>query len=524
MLRWIALALVLPLAAGPAAGALADDFRELAPRIPFLESRQVLYDLDPDRFTLRLLTEEEAAAFATFRKRARQAGGRELLAALGDRDPKVRGMAVAGLYWTGDPRHLPAMAALATDEGAAIPFRSPMAYAIFPGTGEADPRELRKKEQFEPRTVGDYARLAVGAYLKASGYRHGIDGRGEHPGFDHYWKRRQDRTHCLGWYKVALMRASQGSNRPDPALHENLRALRAAIAALPTPDREWILLSLATPYEGGDPEMGGEVFAGEEDLLAAGKALGPGHVMSLLQRGRLSTDPDMELRADGSSPAFHYDRVTLFLLKHAREVLRPEDAPALLKLAREQWENRANGHFAFVTPRWTTAAADLQPDRAGEWLRDAWKRFAAADGTQGQDDRWRLATAIWEHEGEKGIALVKDWIFAESPARGAIGFGPHRMGPYLMERKHEPLLRAILRDERLADLDSYTLQGLALAANHVSGEEVLSPADLRRARHPLGLARYHAEKEKARKEHPKESAALEATLALWRATLAAWAE
>jgi hypothetical protein len=246
--------------------------------------------------------------------------------------------------------------------------------------------------------------------------------------------------------------------------------------------------------------------------------------MALLQREKISQDPDMQLLEDGSSAAFAFQRVALFLLRHARDTLRPDQADRLLELEQTHWNRLRSGQFHFVTSRWAIAAAELQPDRAGEILRAVMHRFSEGTSLHDQDNRNMIAVALWEHEGERAIPLIADWFFEDTPSRGAIGFGRHRMARYLGAPERKALLKALLSDPRMKGLDWNTLERLARSANKHAAEPVIGEGELRKAWHPLGSGHYVWQKEKARAEYPKETAALEARLEEWRRRLKAFAE
>ncbi len=504
---------------------LADDLRAVAGQIPFLEASQILYDRAPSQWNRRLLSNQEAEAVLQFRQLVHQATVAQLRKSLQDPDAKVRALAICGLHWHGAEKQLPDLVGLAGDQGAAIPWRAPRAYALVPlAKSEDDLEKLREKESFEPQTVGSYAKAVVKMYMRASGFHYGIEGYRDHPGFQQYWNERKDRTYCLGWFRVALQRASQGTSPARQELRDKVNKLRQQINALPSPDREWILLALATPWEGGSSEPGGAMLASEADLIAAGKRLGPKRIMTLFEREPISTDPDLQLPGNGTNGAFPFARVVLFLLRNARELFDQEQADQLLKLEQKAWQRKQNGQSHWVTPRWAIAAADLRPDRAATILHRAMQRYSSGTSTQDQDNRHMIAVALWEHEGQEAIPKIADWFFTDTPDQGAVGFGRHRMARFLQAPQQKALLKALLADPRLSRLDWGTLERLARSANQHAPEPVLSEEELRRARHPLGSAQYSHQKAKAKTQYPEETAALEARLAEWREKLKEFAK
>jgi hypothetical protein len=65
--------LLILLSCAQAQADLAGDLRDVAGRIPFLESGQLLHDRPPARLTRRLLSDDEADAVLRFRELAHTA-------------------------------------------------------------------------------------------------------------------------------------------------------------------------------------------------------------------------------------------------------------------------------------------------------------------------------------------------------------------------------------------------------------------------------------------------------------------
>ena len=63
-------------------------------------------------------------------------------------------------------------------------------------------------------------------------------------------------------------------------------ALRRRIDAIASPDREWTLLALAVPWDGGDGDAGARMLASEADLVAALHASGKDLVSLVAEAGR----------------------------------------------------------------------------------------------------------------------------------------------------------------------------------------------------------------------------------------------
>jgi hypothetical protein len=194
----------------------------------------------------------------------------------------------------------------------------------------------------------------VNVYLRAAGYYYGVQGKGKDAGFDAYWALRKDRAFGASWFAVQLSRAEQGTSPTPPGRLARIRFVRRRIDGLPPPDRAWTLLWLSG-------ENGGAALVTEEELLNACQELGPDRLLQMLRQQPPSDDPDLRARTNNNGP---YKRMTWFVLRHARALLRPGDAEALL--ACERWERDYQNHRVIdpnITPYWATAAADLQPQK-----------------------------------------------------------------------------------------------------------------------------------------------------------------
>ncbi len=442
---------------------------------------------------------------------------REVESAVGHPDPRVRSLALGVLALRGDPQSLPTMLAVAFDRAPGLPAREPHAVAlVMPGVGGGPQWTLR------PQTVGEIATSFLRVYMEAAGFWYGIEGNGRHPGFADYWRERRDRAHCLSWFRLDLNRASQASFPMAEQRRPKVAAVRRRIDALETPYRDWILLALATPWEASMREPGAEALAPEADLLQAARSLGRERILGLL-RGEAVLPDDPDFRYTNQGP-LELKRVVPFLLRHAGVLLERESSRELRTIGYRHLAHEPVGDApSLVTGRWFTAAADLDPGHAVPILLEALERFRGTDSVDWQDHRVTIVTELWRHAGADELPRVLDWFFTENPQRGAFGFGRHRFASSLASRSHAAVLRAILRDERVAGLDWQTVGRLVEAANALAEEPVVPLRELSSVSHPLGEGHYHWEKERARVEYPDATAALEATLARWRTALAAWA-
>ncbi|MCZ6598830.1 MAG: hypothetical protein O7B99_14425, partial [Planctomycetota bacterium] len=336
-------------------------------------------------------------------------------------------------------------------------------------------------------------------------------------GFDRYWAARGKRAACASWFHVRLLRAS-GGGIPTPAAAEpSIRALRRDVDRLAEPDRTWTLLWLA----GVD---GGDVLVGEDELVAMLQGLGPDAVLALLERRIGSDDPDLQPRRMNDWP---YHRMCLFTLRHAEELLRPGDADRLLaEELRLRDAERRDTNAPLFTAWWAIGAARLDPARPAEILHAAMERYA---GLSLRNDQGEIAAALWGLRGEEQRDWIVDWFHDTPPARARF---PHDHAHFLRQVANggsaddnatRALFAALVRDERLADLDWQSLQVLAEVVNRWSDEPVVAPKELHHAQHPLGQAHLEWEWERAEAMYPRQTASLRATLDSWRASLRNWA-
>jgi len=512
----VALSLCVNLTTSAVADEVADKLRDLAERIPYLNAAECSYDRRPDRRANGLpLTADDRATFDEFWQFGHSVTLEELSESVHHDDPKVRTLAMVASYWNDRPAiFLPVARDMINDRAASFPS-PPMMMSAFPPPSE--PIVL------EDQTVGDFAHEVVRRYLSAAG-PYNLEGTGGYRSFDDYWEERKDLAYCPSWFRTHFQRASQMRSPVREDRIDDIRAVRANIDRIPSPDREWTLLSLAAPYDwGNEPSPGADILAPESDLVEAIRLLGRYRLLEFLRRERISEHPDFQLDHRQQVSVFGYDRVARFILRHAGSVFTAEDAEVLLEIGAQQPIRKENHEFHLVTTRWAIAAADLVPERAGEILRNARPLFAEGEYTQDQDDRALLAIALWEHLENEAIPEVAEWFFSETGSLGAIGFGRQRLCGYLHQPSSRSLLMALLNDERLAELDWQTLERLVRAANAQSDEPVVAEDVLQRAWHPLGIGHYHHERDQAQRAYPNETAELERNLAMWRERLRAFA-
>jgi hypothetical protein len=426
----------------------------------------------------------------------RQLRSEDLLPLLDHRDPKVRTLALIALYNLEDPALLPRIFALVDDRASTFPAMLPHA-GPFPI--EITPRMLSQQ------TVGDFATAIVNTYMKSGGYFYGPHGMRSQPGFQQYWKARAARTSTAGWWSIRLARAGHGTMPTPKESYAAIKRLRAQIDMLPQPERTYVLLWLHR-------DAGSDVLVTADELLSLCQKLGPDALLDLLSRKIRSDDPDLQPRSNNN---YGYARMSVFVLRHAKTLLRPADADALLD--RETWERDYQKHGItdpLISPWWAIAAAQFDDRAAPSILRSAYARFQ--DEYQGYD-RLELAEAIWRQNGDASTAV--DWFYRELA-------DPNTQESYYLNkllntdvRSGEPLAKALVEDARFDELNWKSLETLARTLNAWKRREVISEEELRSAWSPMGTDFYFKDRAKALEEYPKETAEMLARLARWREVL-----
>jgi hypothetical protein len=284
--------------------------------------------------------------------------------------------------------------------------------------------------------------------------------------------------------------------------------VRKRIDKLTPDERTWILLWL-------NGESGSDALVAEEELVEACKTVGPDKLLLMLQRKIPSDDPDLQPRSNNN---WLYRRMQLFVLGHARQLLRPNDSKALLTC--ERWERDYQKHGIgdpTITPWWAVASAHLEPKNASPILHAAFERF---QGEFDSEEQAIICVALWHLCGKPEINFIKDWFFWSSPERGSF---PNSRGQFIEAMRNdsngEEIIVEIVRDKRLDELDWQSLRRLLTMVNSWTATPIIGEDELREVSHPLGEGHYHWEKEKALRDYPKETEVLETILADWRARL-----
>lgn len=342
-----------------------------------------------------------------------------LIRLLKSSDPKVRSLAIFALDRKYDPRTLPEIADLQSDQAPSYPCPAPVDQWLPPDKPEAWPTESR--------TVGALATGVVNRYLSEAGYTN----------FSEYWKDHQNRSYSVSWFALSLRRV-WGPRDLDPT---GIEALRGEVAKLPSPDRQWTTLWLGTlpspnnvvrPYS-------------DEEMIRAAAELGHEALLQLLDGRIESTDPDLRVRQD-SVYRESLRALQTFVLTNSPELLAKTDSQFLL----QEKFNQA--------PWYAVGAAQLDRKNASAILRTAFERF---NGKMDDYNRAVIVLALWNLEGERETDFILDWFYNASMGHGLVATPRHQfLRDVEKQNGTKPLIAALIRDQRFNNLDWNSLHDL----------------------------------------------------------------
>jgi hypothetical protein len=404
---------------------------------------------------------EQAKLLAQLEKWSRESEALRML--IGDNDAKVRTLALGALFVREDPHDLPLVASLADDKAPTFPH----AHFSF----NSGPPQLQ--EFIDPQTVGQVAQSMLAAYVRASPTK-------KDSGFAEYWRIHQGRETCASWFLVKLNRATRQTSPPQPQYQVDVQRVISEVEKLPAVERAWTLIFLRSI---GAANL--DLARIDPECVASLKEIGPDETMRFLRRERVGDDPDLWFDRLDYDSSHIYSWMAHFVLQHARELLRAEDAPALL--AQEQIQREARQKFGLgIFPAWAAAAAELtaasDPAAAGRIIDDALRRFPLSDllGDRHQAD---LMASLWRIDGAKESQRIVDWFY-EALAKdkrkadelnGAVIFlrsveAEHRAGT-------QQLIAALVADPRLDQTGRPAMKALLDIASEGLPQPLVSTRD-----------------------------------------------
>jgi len=479
---------------------LVQEARRIAGSLVHLDSPWVRYDSWPSRYpgggrandSQMKLTDD-----AMHLVKSMAAHPDAALACVKDADAKVRTLGLMALFETEDPQHLPSIASLMDDKAATF---------THIGISQSPGNEYEQKAD-----VREFAVNLLQAWMRGSGYSIWVGGEERNRNaFAKYWATHMERKHFFGLWRMKLDRASKGGNPPAKECYPKLDALRKEIEALPSPDRELVLLCLWTgPKPSGPSERSHKRWLSDEELVNCAKNLGRDKLLNILVGTVPSDDPDLQVK-DASNTSVPVWPVAHFILEHANELLQREDIGRLLQIQKAGF---------FKSPSWAIAVSRLDPERATSVLKADFKSFITSDSDARNQEE--LAIELWRVAGEREMDFLIDWFYSED---SILHLDQHHLDSLfsaakLPETRSQPWLRKIIEDPRLDGVALPALWDIADAVNELTGREVVARSE--RWVGPKGGKggeRFHTVEE-FRLKHPEDCAQMEKAMAQWRVRL-----
>lgn len=412
----------------------------------------------------------------------------DFLPLLGHSSPRVRTLALVALYDLEDPKLLPVFFSQIKDKSETI------MQAKDGPTGSITARYAKRQ------TVGYVATEILNEYLRSGGY-FSFSGPLE-TNFEKYWKTHAHLSSFAGLWNIRLIRAVHGTSPTPVERIPAIKRLRAEIDKLAEPDRTFILLSLR-------PEYGADALISDNELIDLLQKLGPNMLIKILQRKIPSDDPDLQPKRSNN---YVYGSMCIFILQHAKALLRSLDAQALL--AQEGWERNFREHNIIdplLTPDWAIAAAQLNNSEAVDILNNAhtWIAQRLYPGVH----QLKLAEALWRLAGEGQVVAVVDWIYQELAHPDLLGSATANTIENILKlegRNRNLFLKTLIEDARFNLLDWKSLEVLATTMPAISKEELDS------FRSPVGGTFYMQDLPNAMKQDSQRIAEITETLDKWR--------
>lgn len=319
----------------PALAKMQEQLESAAQSYSHFATSDIIANRPTDRNWPETLIAEQSKLMADLQEWARQP---ELLRALiGHHDARVRTLVLGALFVREDPHDLPLIGSLASDEATTfVHVHATIRSQGFTGN-------LADIEN--PQTVGQVAEAMLATYLQATHVDDGLR-------FADYWEARKSRQTCASWFLVRIGRATRNISPLRPEYQNDVQRVLSEVEALPPAERAWTQVVLrCTSF----PDF--EVALTDATCVAALKEIGPDEIVRFLQRQRVTKDPDLwfdDLEVNNSRV---YSWMAHFILRRAGELLRVEDAPALL--ACEGFQRKTRSTRIGVSPCWAAAAAEL---------------------------------------------------------------------------------------------------------------------------------------------------------------------
>lgn len=363
-----------------------------------------------------------------------------LVQALNSTNARIRTVALASLFAREDPQCLPWIASLASDGSQTFPAYvakppTPLPPDVFEGIGPPPTNQ----------TVGLIASRMVRFYMKAAGLEHFGSEPDTLKDFERYWFSRKERKHCASWWTVRLARGDE--------------TVMKEVDGLPRTERAFTMLWLKhVPTS----ESFHGLPATEAEQVSLAKEIGPNDLLLQLQHRIPCDDPDQNLETGNR---LVYRALSMFVLKHARELLRQDQVNALEVCERSD-----------LGPQWALARAQLQPEKAAEILH---RRFEQLTFPYQNRDREAIALALWRAKGLEEKDFLIRWFYSEKEEQSTFPNTPAAFLQDLAQDKRperDKLLASLVAHERFDLLGWQPLKALLEIVN-ASLSEPLVPKE-----------------------------------------------
>jgi hypothetical protein len=388
-------------------------------------------------------------------------------------DPKVRTLVLGALYIREDPHELPLIASLSKDKAATFKH----AHDCLSSGGFNGDLALIET----PQRVRDVARAMLAPYLRSAN----VD---ENTKFAKYWNERKNRESCASWFLVKVMRATRNTTL-RPEFRADIQAVLKPVKALPPKERAWTQVFLrCMSFTNIDPDLS------DEECVAALKEIGPDQLVAFLNRERVVDDPDLCFDVLDIPSGRVYSWMAHFILHRAPQLLRPQDAPALLEI--EEFQRKTNSKTLLGTsPVWAGAAAELISIRdvasANQTIAAALERFPLSH-TLGGRYQAKLMLSLWRINGAKRKQKIADWLYlaqakvvaekSDESNHGAIDLLRGIVAAVRSNTKQRPdieqLMTVIVNDPRFDQADWPMMKSLLEIASDGLAEPLVSQTEI----------------------------------------------
>ena len=394
----------------------------------------------------------------------------ELVSATHSEAPKIRALAICGLWLSWDARAIHTIAGLRQDTAPSFkdwPFFNRINYV-----GDSNPTTEELLEEAKVLSVGEVAN-----YFLEAAYREVYSD--DYPeSLDQFLAERKDRSVTGGWLKVRKKIVTAGTS-PFPEYRRPIwEELQAFIRNLADP-LERDLYTLYTSTRPGDFK----VFP-EEELIRAGKRLGKQTLKDILDCNLTTGDPDLDFPRANGSRSFDYHKMCDWILLNADQFFAREDAAYFIKRGREEKTVMPVTRIAMDSAAWFIGAAKVDLENAEAYFNAGMDHFSDGPLSYCLNE---LASARREMIPEKTMDSSLAFLFQSEP-QGRTSGKQYSFIYDLWQDKDLNTVKAILFDP---NCESKVMpQPLALllhTANELTGEDLFDEAAFNEIKEEHGL-------------------------------------